>query len=127
MPILFQTWIMRQDLRANPSVLYVFGDNEARVGLGGQAKEMRGEPNAHGVATLRSPGVFWTDENLGHQMQVIEQDILPLFKEVEQGRLIVIPSAGVGTGLSSLETAAPKTFTYLNERFASLIAVSGRL
>jgi hypothetical protein len=63
MPVLRQKWITRDDLRANPNVLYLFGDNERREGLGGQAKEMRGEPNAIGVRTKASPSkhetAFW--------------------------------------------------------------------
>lgn len=113
MPILYQTWIMRDDLRRNPDVLYVFGDNEARVGLGGQAKEMRGEPNAVGVATLKAPGVFWSDEDFIRQNKVVNQDFAPIEKALKQGKLIVWPLAGVGTGLSSLDTASPKTFAHI--------------
>ena len=53
--IIYQKFIYRSDLKANPSVLYLFGDNLQRVGLGGQAKEMRGEPNAVGIATKKAP------------------------------------------------------------------------
>lgn len=35
MPIIYQSRIYRADLRANPSVLYVFGDNPQRVGFSG--------------------------------------------------------------------------------------------
>jgi hypothetical protein len=42
MPILYQHRIYRMDLIANPNILYVFGDNTKRVGMGGQAGEMRG-------------------------------------------------------------------------------------
>lgn len=51
MIVLHQKFIFREDLQANPDVYYLFGDNVERRGLGGQAKEMRGEPNAIGVAT----------------------------------------------------------------------------
>jgi len=50
MPILYQDQIKRDDLRAHPDRIYLFGDNVARQGRGGQAKEMRGEPNALGIA-----------------------------------------------------------------------------
>jgi hypothetical protein len=43
--------ITREMVRADPSTVFVFGDNMARNGLAGQAKEMRGEPNAIGVPT----------------------------------------------------------------------------
>lgn len=51
MPLLFQNTIRRAHLRANPKNLYLFGDNEQRRGLGGLARECRGEPNAVGIAT----------------------------------------------------------------------------
>ena len=41
MSLIRQAWITRRDLQANPSILYAFGDNEGRWGLGGQAKEIR--------------------------------------------------------------------------------------
>jgi hypothetical protein len=63
--------IYRRDLRANPESLYLFGDNTKRVGIGGQAREMRGEPNAVGIATKNAPGSYpatvqvqSSDENL---------------------------------------------------------------
>ena len=59
MPVIYQKRICRDDLRRNPNAVYIFGDNEARTGLGGQAREMRGEPNAMGIATKRSPHEFW--------------------------------------------------------------------
>ena len=47
-----QTWITRDDLRANRDLIYVFGDNVERAGRRGLAREMRGEPNAHGYQHL---------------------------------------------------------------------------
>jgi hypothetical protein len=55
MTLIFQEWITRKDLRENPDKRYVFGDNVERRGYGGQAKEMRGEPNAIGVVTKWAP------------------------------------------------------------------------
>jgi hypothetical protein len=75
--IIYQKYIKREDLRANPTVLYVFGDNEARTGLGGQAKEMRGEPNAVGIATKASPWVFWDETDLSTKIEVIDRDRCP--------------------------------------------------
>ena len=36
--IIFQKMIYREDLIRNRSVIYVFGDNDLRIGKGGQAK-----------------------------------------------------------------------------------------
>lgn len=55
-------YITRQMMRAEPTTLFVFGDNLAQVGYGGQAKEMRGEPNAVGIPTKRKPSRTAPDE-----------------------------------------------------------------
>ncbi|MFT4076885.1 MAG: hypothetical protein QM647_15270 [Asticcacaulis sp.] len=119
--IIHQYRIYRCDLRANPAFTYVFGCNEARYGLGGQAAEMRGEKNAHGIATLRAPGVFWSDSDRARQCQVLAADFEPLFNIAERGGVIVLPIDGVGTGLARLEERAPQTFAYLQKLWKHLI------
>lgn len=112
--------IYRADLKANPHVLYVFGDNEKRVGFGGQAAEMRGEPNAVGVATLCAPGVYWSDIYFNSNCDVIDKDMWILFRARAEGRTIVFPLDGIGTGLAYLEKSAPKTFAYLQDAIRRL-------
>lgn len=46
--------ITKEYLRANPSHIFVFGDNCFRTGHGGAAK-LRHEPNVYGFITKRSP------------------------------------------------------------------------
>ena len=80
MPVIFQKFIYRADLQNNPDVLYVFGDNLVRKGRGGQAKEMRGHPNAVGVATKNTPGHgerhhYFSDGNFEEQQKVIDKDL----------------------------------------------------
>lgn len=113
MPLVRQLRIFRADLRSNPDVLYIFGDNEARVGLGGQAAEMRGEPNAVGVATLKAPGRYWREEDADRQNAVIDADLVHAFEAMKIGRVIVFPLDGIGTGLADLEPRAPSTFAHL--------------
>lgn len=120
MTVILQSRIYRADLRANPNVLYVFGDNEARVGLGGQAAEMRYEPNAVGVATLAAPGVFWREDNHDLQAAVVDRDMAPLFAAKLAGQLIIFPLDGIGTGLAQLEVRAPSTFAHLQRRIEEL-------
>ena len=66
--VIYQHRIYRSDLVENRECFYVFGDNLRREGLGGQAGEMRGEPNAIGVATKHAPGMddddFWTHQEI---------------------------------------------------------------
>lgn len=120
MPIILQHRIYRADLQANPHILYAFGDNEIRKGLGGQAYEMRGEPNAIGIATLYAPGRYWTEAEAARQCAVIDADMAPLFDALRHGELVVFPLDGVGTGLANLQTASPTTFTHLMARIEAL-------
>ena len=51
MPLEYIDWLTRETLRANPTKLYIFGDNTQRTGLGGQAGACRGEPNRCAIAS----------------------------------------------------------------------------
>lgn len=116
MPVRFQKWITRQDLKNNPNVYYVFGDNFVRVGLGGQAKEMRGEPNAIGVATKWKPGTqesdYYSDDTMAPWIGM-SQDIDRLGDLLDEGHTIVFPFDGLGTGLSQLPRRAPQLYKRL--------------
>lgn len=132
MPLTYQNRIYRRDLRANPTALYLFGDNERRQGLGGQAREMRGEPNAHGIRTKYAPGMtypsdFWVEDSLDpnshlHYCRMLTEDFVKPLIWITKGREVVVPSAGLGTGLARLELYAPKTFEHLNQCLRDLVA-----
>ena len=47
-------YVTEEFLRANPDVVFVFGDNLVRKGKGGAAK-LRDEPNTYGFVTKRYP------------------------------------------------------------------------
>lgn len=119
MPVLRQKMIYSSDLRNNPDVLYVFGDNVERVGIGGQAREMRGEPNAHGVATKWTPGHgnsdYFYDAQIVKVKQIIDKDFAEVVNALEHGAIVVIPEDGLGTGLSKLNITAPKVLAYIEE------------
>lgn len=123
MPVVFQKIIDRQDLVRNRNVLYVFGDNMLRKGYGGQARAMRGESNAVGVATKLSPGAYFGDDPLEVQAQcrMIDEDMKRLFDKVKRGGVVVWPADGIGTGLAEMPTRAPRTFHYLNQKLAALL------
>lgn len=124
MPVVFKERIERADLQANPGLLYVFGDNEARRGLGGQAGACRGEPNAIGIATKRQPSMaessMWADADFDRCAAIIDADMEPLFKHARKGGMIVFPAAGVGTGLSQLPQRAPRLMEYIRQRVREL-------
>lgn len=127
MPLLFQKIIYREDLRRNRDVLYVFGDNVVRKGMGGQAAHMRGEPNSVGVATKYAPSMdpdaFFGDEPAQTEAQnrILDSDMKPLFERVKAGGIVVWPTDGIGTGLSELPTRAPETWSYLEQKLAALV------
>lgn len=124
MPIIFQKWIYREDLRNNPDVLYLFGDNLERVGLGGQAKEMRGEPNAVGIATKAKPSQsensFFSDDDYELFLKHYYADIERVDNHLAHGRIVVVPSDGLGTGLSELPTRAPKINQFIVEEIKEM-------
>lgn len=113
--------ITRESVRAEPETLFVFGDNDQRKGFGGQAKAMRGEPNAVSIRTKATPqtgeSVYWSDAMYEDNIKKIDED----FKRIESHKgTVVIPSAGLGTGLSGLQNRAPKTLAYLESKIAAL-------
>jgi hypothetical protein len=120
MQLIRQKHIFRADLKANPKVLYLFGDNELRQGLAGQAKEMRGEPNAVGIRTKRAPGMayhdFWHDKNLTIHQHMLREDLAPVADHLFDGGLVVLPLDGLGTGFSRMKQYCPYVKAYLDAR-----------
>lgn len=125
MPVIFQERIERHHLRSRPDALFVFGDNEARKGMGGQAAACRGEPNAVGIATKRAPSMtesaFWSDADFKRCAAIIDKDLEPLFAHVRAGGTVVFPRAGIGTGLSQLPSRAPRLMEHIRMRVRELI------
>ena len=127
MPLMYLTHVSRATLRAYPDTLFLFGDNEARVGFGGQARECRGEPNAIGVATKRlpsrSPTAYWSDDDYERCVACIDKDLDPAFKHAMKGGMIACPLSGLGTGLADLPNRAPRVFAYLKKRISELAEI----
>lgn len=129
--ILYQRRIYRQDLRNNPNLMYLFGDNLDRTGLGGQAAEMRGEPNAIGVATKKHPSMrpnsFFTDEEYTENVKIFLDDLMPAIQHVMEGGILVIPSDRLGTGLSKLPESAPRSNKALEDLIDYITALDKRV
>lgn len=138
MLVIKQHRIYRQDIKANPHTLYLFGDNLDRVGFGGQAKEMRGEPNSFGIATKRKASHNYHEDYFHDSeedvREIIDEEFSKLHKEVTKTiytpnqfflymkvyTSIVIPLDGIGTGLSKLPQYAPKLLEYINIKLKEL-------
>lgn len=105
------------ELRSNPDKIYVFGDNTLRKGKGGQAA-IRDESNAMGIATKllpsRKDNAYFTDDQFEQNKSIIDADIKAI-KDASQGKTVVLPTGGLGTGLSDLGNKAPRTAAYLNK------------
>ena len=118
--------ITRAMVRAEPQTIWVFGDNMAGAGFAGQAREMRGEPNALGVPTKWSPrrdhAAYFCDDDADNPDVRIA--IIAAFQHMRSalkgGRDVVIPADGLGTGLAELPTRAPRIHRAIEARIAAL-------
>lgn len=114
-------FITRDMLISEPNKLFVFGDNVARRGFGGQAKEMRGEENAVGIATKwrpsNRPEDFFYNFQFAAVKHIIDEDFERLFTHCGD---IVWPEDGIGTGLSQLPYRAPIIWTYILQKYQNL-------
>lgn len=113
--------ITREMVRSEPNTLFLFGDNDQRTGLGGQAAAMRGEPNSVGVRTKAKPSMatdaMWSDANYSDNVKKIDAD---LEKVLAHKGKVVIPEDGLGTGRARLKETAPRTFAHLQKKLAEL-------
>jgi hypothetical protein len=119
-----EKFITRAMLRAEPNTLFVFGDNMLKVGRAGQAREMRGEPNAIGIPTKWKPSMdaeaFFTDRDYAKVRAVV----LPIFEQLNNhlamGGDVVWPEAGIGTGYAQLKQRAPRIYHLIDGLVAFL-------
>lgn len=119
MPIIYQSRIIRADLKRNPNVFYVFGDNVEGWGKKGQAAEMRGEPNAIGVPTKWKPSLaedaFFYDHQREQAIPLMEHPLNAIKKHLLIGKIVIWPADGIGTGYSRLPHTAPKLWAELEQ------------
>ena len=115
----YQKFITRQNMRGNPNKLYIFGDNVKRTGFGGQAREMRGEPNAFGIVTKLAP-TYNPDDFMNdtcEHLSKVQIDFDDLYIKLKSGvyDTLVIPEDGIGTGIANLKDNAPLILMYINQ------------
>lgn len=124
MPLRYEPRISRAMLRAAPDTLWVFGDNVQRRGLGGQAREMRGEPNAVGLVTKRAPAMtpaaFLVDTDYPQVRALWVAPYRRLRDHLAAGGDVVWPADGIGTGLAALPERAPVIWAALERLRLSL-------
>lgn len=117
MTMRYANYITRAMVRAEPKTLFVFGDNMARIGFGGQAKEMRGEINTVGIPTKWKPShaesSYLRDDDFERVRPEIDAAFVRLTLHLVIGGDIVWPTAGIGTGLAELPERAPLIWNYI--------------
>ena len=128
MALVYQKFITRSMVQEHPNDLFVFGDNVLRTGLGGQAKEMRGEPNAVGIITKRfpsnTPDSFLNQGDFLNWFNLTARDRIRLLDHVYLGGNVVWPSDGIGTGLADLKNKAPDIMRAIKDFENMLIDLS---
>lgn len=121
--VVFLSKITRDMLRLAPEARFVFGDNLRRQGMGGQAREMRGEPNAIGVPTKRAPSMaayaFFSDES-EEAWTAVNEAIAEVRAALDEGRIVYVPRDGIGTGLACLPQYAPRLYAHIVNAFREL-------
>lgn len=124
MPIEYTVYYDRQTIKANRNKLFVFGDNLARKGYGGQAAEARNEPNSVGIPTKRKPSydndAYFKDADLGEWREIAGPDLQRIRDHLADGGIVVWPRDGIGTGLAHLHMCAPLIFRAIREFEESL-------
>lgn len=119
-------WYTREEIRATPDTLFVFGDNLARVGLGGQAAAARGEPNAVGLPTKASPAEYLTDADYDRVFYAAAPEMDRLTEHLRRGGAVVWPRDGIGTGLADLKNRAPRVYSEYSRFLVYLVGLVSR-
>jgi hypothetical protein len=114
-------WYTKPLLLTHKDKYFVFGDNYARKGLGGQAKVCRGFPNTIGIITKKYPSYsfesYYYEIEFGIWLEHAMGDLAKVQDYLEQGMTVVYPQEGVGTGLSQLPQKAPSIYNYIEKFF----------
>jgi hypothetical protein len=114
----------RWTIRENKNEIFVFGDNIARTGYGGQAASARDEPNVVGIPTKWRPAMdeaaFFKDDDLDAVIPFIWGAFQTLQMLKMYDKTIWWPEDGIGTGLSQLSKRAPAINAYINSLFRRL-------
>jgi len=110
-------------VKSNPQKIWIFGDNDQRIGNGGQAI-IRNLSNTIGIRTKKAPSnsqsSFYSDDEYEINCQKIFEDLILIKSKLIEGYDIVFSKNGYGTGLALLKEKAPRTFLYLCDSLKSI-------
>ena len=118
--VLYMSHIAREYVRNYPDCIFLFGDNLKGRGYGGQAAEIRGEPNAIGIPTKRYPameeGACFKPEDFDTIKPIVDR----IFESIPKDKTVVIPTSGIGTGLAMLPEKCPALYEYIKQKISEL-------
>lgn len=124
--LIYEGYWTRNYVKNNSNMLFVFGDNDCKIGKGGQAI-IRGLKNTIGIPTKKFPSnfykSFYTDDDYKDNCKKIDVAIKKIKKKFygKNYDYLVLPQDGFGTGLARLPSKAPNTYKYLNTVVSELI------
>jgi len=125
---IFRGYWAVNDVKKNPRKLFIFGDNDKRLGKKGQSI-IRSEPNSAGIRTKKRPSLdpnaFYSDHEFKENVKKIRYDVKKIINLLEKNYIydtLVLPQYAIGTGLSKLDKCAPKTFDFLVMKLNELMA-----
>ena len=95
--------------------VFVFGDNLEGWGKKGQAV-IRGAKNAIGIPTKRKPSMnkdAFFGQNVEGEKRAVTAAVNQIIEARNQGKTVVMPEDGIGTGLANLQESAPEVAAHL--------------
>ena len=95
-----ETTITREFLRDNPNIIFVFGDNEGRVGYGGAAA-LRDEPNTYGFITKKDLGEAEPNFTADEYISVFVEEALKLKQKAAENQDKMFYISRLGAGLAN--------------------------
>lgn len=108
------------DIKSNKNKLYIFEDNNARVGKGVIIRDLS---NTLSIRTKKGPSnkpvAFLSDNELDINIKNIREDILNIVYQMNKYSSILLSKNGYGSGLAQLDRFAPETFKFLNKLLES--------
>jgi hypothetical protein len=130
MPVFDIPMVTRDRVRAGKLFLFAFDDDEMRMTDDALAGQCRGEPNAVGIRTRRTPGpeaaATWRDNELAQHQAMLDEDFSLLISWVEAGGPVFLPKAGLGMLQPRLVDTAPRTFLFLQKKVKELRAAAAQ-
>lgn len=106
-----------ENVKNEPKTLFVFEDNNLRVGNSDKSSLIRGLKNTSGIRVKKGPSknniAFYTDNEYNENIKNIDEDIFEIKKKSKNYDKIAFYEEGYGNISSRLEDVAPKTYKYL--------------